>query len=114
MNTKAKKVTVNTIDFKLTPELSNFVQRHMEKLETLSDRIVECRVLLRLDKSSITEDKVCEITLMMPGKDLFVSKDSQSFEESVVVAIDAIKHQLEHWKSSISGSRDAVRNSIEL
>ena len=99
----AKKITVQAIDFKLTRKLSGFVRKHMANLETFSDRIVESRVLLKLDKSSATADKVCEITLAMPGKDLFASKNSHSFEVSIATAIDALKHQLEHWKAATSG-----------
>ena len=113
MNTITKKIGVQAIDFKLTRKLSGFVRKHMAKLETLSDRIVESRVLLRLDKSSLAGDTVCEITLVMPGKDLFVSKNSQSFEESITTAIDALRHQLEHWKASMSGRNGNFHNSID-
>ncbi len=113
MDTITKKITVQAIDFKLTRKLSGFVRKHMAKLETLSDRIVESRVLLRLDKSSVTADKLCEITVVMPGKDLFVSKNSQSFEESITTAIDGLRHQLEHWKASMSGRTGDFHNSID-
>ena len=112
MNATTKKITVQAIDFKLTRKLSAFVRKHMVNLETLSDRIVESRVLLKLDKSSVTADKVCEITLAMPGKDLFVSKNSPSFEVSITTAIDALKRQLEHWKASKSGKIGNFNNSI--
>ena len=98
MNTTAKKYTVQAIDFKLTRKLSSFARKHIEKLDMLSDRIVECRVQLRLERSAEPTDKVCEIALMMPGKDLFVSKKCQSFEESIATGVDALKHQLAHWK----------------
>jgi len=113
MNTIPKKVAVQAIDFKLTRKLSAFARKHMAKLDILSDRIVESRVLLRLDAAMLPENKVCEITVMMPGKDLFVSKNSQSFEESIATAIDALKHQMEHWKASMSGKGAGYHNSID-
>ena len=113
MNTTNKKVTVQAINFKLTRKLSDFLKTHIAKLEAFSDRIVESRVLLRKDKSSEAADKVCEITVMMPGKDLFVSKKSQSFEESVTMAVEALKRQLEHWKTSMSGRDGDFHKSID-
>jgi len=114
MNAITKNITIQAIDFKLTRKLSGFAKKHMANLETLSDRIIESRVLLKVDKSSEAEDKVCEIVLMMPGKDLFVSKKSQSFEESITTAVNALKHQLEHWKASMSGRSGDFHDSIDV
>lgn len=103
MKTTTKKITVQAIDFKLSRKLAAFARRHVAKLDTFSDRIIESRVSLKLDTSVPVEKRVCTIMLVMPGQDLFVSKSSQTFEESIATATDAIKRQLEHWKASVSG-----------
>ena len=113
MNTKNNKITIQSTNFKSSRKLSAFVRKHVAKLEVLSDRIVEIRVSLKLDTET-ESNKICEITLLMPGKDLFVSKKSESFEGSVTLSVDALKHQLEHWKASMSGRVGDFRKSIEV
>jgi ribosome-associated translation inhibitor RaiA len=113
MNTKNDKIIIQSTDFKPSRKLSAFVRKHVAKLESLSDRIGEIRVSLKLDAVS-ESNKICEIALLMPGKDLFVSKRSESFEEAVILSVDALKHQLEHWKASVSGRAGNFRESIEV
>ena len=113
MTNKGNKITIQTTDFKSSRRLSAFVRKHATKLDLFSDRIVEIRVSLKLGKA-IESNKICEITVLMPGKDLFVSKKSESFEESVTLSMDALKHQLEHWKASITGRTKNFRKSIKV
>lgn len=113
MNTKSGKVTIQSTDFKSSRKLSAFVRKHVAKLEQFTDRIVEIRVSLRLE-ATVETNKSCEITVLMPGKDLFVSKKSESFEESIVQCVDALRHQLEHWKASISGRKKDFRKAIDV
>ena len=114
MITKNKKIVIQTTNFKSSRKLSAFVRKHVAKLEVLSDRIIEVRVSLKLDPSAVESNQACDITLLMPGKDLFVSKQTASFEESVSLAVDALKHQLEYWKASVSGKNKDFRKSIDV
>ena len=114
MTTKTSKITIQSIDFKSSRKLSAFVRKHVSKLELMSDRIIEIRVSLKLDTPAVESNKFCDITVLIPGKDLFVSKKTGSFEESVSLAVDALKPQIEHWKSSISGRDKDFRKSIEV
>src|SRR5687768_1059777 len=99
MNSTKKKITVQAIDFKLSRKLTAFARKHVAKLNTFSDRIEASHILLRLEASSQGDNRVCAITIVVPGKDLFVSKVGHSFEESIATAVEALKRQLEHWKA---------------
>jgi putative sigma-54 modulation protein len=92
------KTIIETPNFNAKDSLTDFVKLHVEKLETLSDQIVESRVFLKLDKFDNKENKVCEIKVSLPGNDLFASKHADSFEEAVTQCVDALKHQLKRWK----------------
>jgi putative sigma-54 modulation protein len=109
---KNKKIAIQSTNFKSSRKLSSFVRKQISKLELMSERIVEIRVSLKLD-ATVESNKICEITVLMPGKDLFVSKKSESFEESVSTSVDALRHQLEHWKTSISGRDKNFRKAID-
>jgi putative sigma-54 modulation protein len=93
------KIIFQTPDFKATKKLERFVHRHLEKLSITNGQIIEGRICLKLDKSDTDESKVCEIKLAIPGNDLFATKQTRAFEESVKT-VNALKHQLEHLKTS--------------
>ena len=56
-------------------------------------------VILKLDKDHEKGNKIATITLHMPGEDLVACHQSKAFEESVDEAIDALKRQLDKFKS---------------
>jgi ribosome-associated translation inhibitor RaiA len=112
MTTQNSKVVIQSTDSKLSRKRLAFVRKHVAKLESLSDRIIEIRVSLKIDADA-ESNKVCEISVSVPGKDLFVSKKSDTFEESVDLSVDALKHQLESWKATIAGRNRNFRESID-
>jgi len=112
MNTQSSKVVIQLIDGRLSRKRLEFVRKHVSKLELLTDRISEIRVSLRMDGGT-ESSKVCEISVSVPGKNLFVSKKSDTFEESVDLSVNALKHQLESWKATIARQSRSVRGSIE-
>ena len=93
------KIIIQTLDFTATEKLNAFVEEKVGKLDALTTLIHEARVYLKLDKSDSNKNKVCEIKLAIPGNDLFASRQCESFEESVLTAVDALKHQLARVKS---------------
>lgn len=94
------KTIIETPNFSAKEGLTEYVNKHVGKLETLSDRIIESHVYLKVDKSDTRENKVCEIKLIIPGNDLFASKQAATFEEAVTLTIDALKHQVKRWKDA--------------
>jgi putative sigma-54 modulation protein len=105
------KVIIQTPDFTATAALLEFVESNVEKLSQLSDKVLECRVFLKLDKSATKENKICDLKLVIPGQDLFASRQSGAFEDATMQAIEAIKHQMERWKASQKNRRS--RESID-
>jgi ribosomal subunit interface protein len=93
------KTIIQSPDFKAQQDLIDFVNEKVEKLTLFSDRIIESRVLLKLDKSDTKENKISEIKLVIPGNDLFASKQAKSFEEATTKAVDALRRQIEEWKT---------------
>ncbi|MCU0399349.1 MAG: ribosome-associated translation inhibitor RaiA [Cyclobacteriaceae bacterium] len=92
------KIHVQTLDFNPRQELLDFVDEKIGKLERFSDRIIECRVILRVEKSDKRDNKVCEVRAVIPGNDLFVKKQYESFEEGIQKATDSLERQIKEWK----------------
>ncbi|MUP36349.1 ribosome hibernation-promoting factor, HPF/YfiA family [Labilibaculum euxinus] len=94
-------VNIQSIGFVADSKLEAFIQSKLDKLMKLDDDIVGVEVFLRLEKSITTENKVVEIILDLKGADLFAKKQSQSFEESTDMVIEALRRQLVKHKEKL-------------
>ena len=95
------KVKVHSIRFDADKKLLEFVQSRVDKLEHFYDKIIDSEVFLRIDKSSNTENKVAEIKMNIPGKELFAKKRCKSFEEATDTAYDALRRHLKKHKQML-------------
>lgn len=93
------KTIIQTPGFKASQKLLLFLDEKLAKLDVPNSTVEEARVCLRLDKSDSKENKFCEIRLVVSGNDLFASRQTESFEESVTKTVAAIKHQLAKAKT---------------
>jgi len=82
------EIQMHSIHFKADQKLLDFIQEKLDKLEHFSQRIINAEVFLRLDKDKEKENKVTEIKLNVPGKELFAKRQTKSFEESTDEAIE--------------------------
>jgi putative sigma-54 modulation protein len=89
---------VSAVDFKADKELVNFIQEKVGKLATHFDKIIDGEVILKVENTSDTENKIAEIKLLIPGSDMFAKKQSKSFEEATDMAVEALRRQLKKHK----------------
>ncbi|MBN2596620.1 ribosome hibernation-promoting factor, HPF/YfiA family [Labilibaculum sp.] len=95
-------VNIQSIGFVADSKLETFIQSKVNKLLKLDDNdVVGVEVFLRLEKSVTSENKVVEIILDLKGADLFAKKQSQSFEESTDMVIEALRRQLVKHKEKL-------------
>lgn len=92
------KINIQSPSFHANDKLIDFAEDKVGKLSHYSERIMDAQVLLRVDKSDIRSNKLCEIKLSIPGNDLFASRQCHSFEEAILTAVEALKQQLITWK----------------
>ena len=93
------QVQVQSIHFDADRKLINFIEEKLQKLTHFHDRITFSEVFLRLDKSDVNENKIAEIKLSIPGKDLFARKQCRTFEEATDVAVEAFRRQIDKMKT---------------
>ncbi len=55
-------------------------------------------VFLRLDKSEDKANKIAEVKILIPGKELFAKKQCKSFEEATDTAVEALRRQIKKVK----------------
>jgi len=92
------KIHIQSIDCSPRQDLLDLVNEKLTKLDHFSDRILEGKVVLRVEKADKRDNKVVEIRLVIPGHDIFVKKNSESFEEALQKAYDVLQREVKEWK----------------
>jgi putative sigma-54 modulation protein len=85
---------IHSIHFKADQKLLDFIHDKLNKLEHFNQHVISAEVYLRLDKDKEKENKITEIKLLVPGKELFAKRQCKSFEEAADEAVDALKKQI--------------------
>ena len=92
-------VQIQSVRFDADSKLYEHVNRKLQKLSTFHDRIIRVEVFLKLDNVVHNiKDKVAEIRVHVPGRDLFVKSVSKSFEESFDMALDSMVNLVKKQK----------------
>ena len=95
-------IQVHSVHFDADRKLIDFVNQRVEKLELYFDNIILGEVFLKLGNPSDKENKVAEIKLAIPGKEIFAKKQCKTFEEAADLACQALKRQVQKHKEKIS------------
>lgn len=93
------KVNIQSVKFDADQRLLDFIEAKADKLNRFFDRINGMDVILKLAKDEDQGNKIVVVTLDVPGDKLVSEKQSKTFEESYDECIDALKKQLEKYKS---------------
>ncbi len=94
-------ITIQSVKFDAAEHLQDFIEQKVSKLDVFFDGIIDAEVILKLDKSETLENKVAEISLNIPGAEVFAKKQSKTFEESVDLSCEALRKQLIKKKEKV-------------
>ncbi|MFO7823938.1 MULTISPECIES: ribosome hibernation-promoting factor, HPF/YfiA family [Cyclobacterium] len=95
------KLQMHSIHFDADQKLINFIQKKADKLDTYYDQIIDGEVFMRLDKNDRSENKIVEIKLNVPGKQLFAKSQNDSFEAAADDSIEALRRQIKKYKEKL-------------
>ncbi|MEI7829067.1 MAG: ribosome-associated translation inhibitor RaiA [Prolixibacteraceae bacterium] len=96
-------VKVQTVHFKADQKLIDFCEKRLNKLDQFFDSVIGAEVMLKLEKDEERENKVSEIKLSVPSNDpLFAKKQAKTFEEAIDLTVEALKKQMEKYKTKTS------------
>ena len=88
------KISVQSMGLTPHAPLEDHIEKKLNKLENYYDKIVECKVYLKVENKSVRENKTVEILLAVPGDDIVVKKTSATFEESLDQCAEVAKKLL--------------------
>ncbi len=94
-------ITIQSVKFDAADQLQGFIEQKVGKLDVFFEGIIDAEVILKLDKSETLENKVAEISLKVPGAEMFAKKQSKTFEESVDLSCEALRKQLIKKKEKV-------------
>lgn len=80
-------LVIHPVNVDASAHLTDFITKKMLKLETYFSPIMRTEVFLKTDTNDRIKDKIVEIKVHIPGKTLFVSECTKSFEECVDLAL---------------------------
>lgn len=93
------QIQVHSIHFDADQKLLDFIDQRLKKLAQFHGNIISGEVFLKVDNSDHHENKIVEIKVLVPGKELFVKKQSKSFEESTDTSIEALRRQIRKYRT---------------
>lgn len=96
-------IKINSVRVSPTSKLEAFVQEKVKKLGQYSDEIIGAEIFLKIENAQEMDNKVVEIRMDIPGNDLFIKKQSKTFEEATDLAVDSLKRQLTKFKEKRRG-----------
>ena len=92
---------IQSVHFDADKKLLDFANEKVAKLTTFYEGLISCDIIMRLDKSSTSDNKLVEIKLLAKGHELFSKKQAASFEEALDLTCEALKTQIKKHKEKV-------------
>jgi ribosomal subunit interface protein len=91
-------VKINAVKFKIDEKLQEFIETKVSKFEKQVPALLGAEVTLKVEKPESDNNKKAEVRLQITGNDLFSEKQADTFEEAIMLCVDALKTQIEKHK----------------
>ena len=88
------EIRIQSIHFDAAEHLQAFIQKKVAKLEKFYDEINSIEVVLKIVKPETATNKEAGIKVYVPNYDFYANKICDSFEEAVILCIEALEKQL--------------------
>ncbi len=86
---------VQSVHFDASQQLMEFVEKKVAKLEKFCEGATSLEVTMKLIKPETANNKEVALRLATGNGDVFAAKTSDTFEDALLGAIDAVKVQIE-------------------
>ncbi len=88
------QVNTQSVNFTVDGKLVDFIQKRMDKLDHFYDKVIHSDVYLKVQNTSIKENKKVEVKVHVPGDEFVVKKQCKSFEEGIDAAANSLERVL--------------------
>ena len=90
-------IIIQSLGFKASADLEGFIREKLEKFDR-EMKIVRANVTLYSGSQSNPSSSYCEMRLEVPGNDLFVKRNSDSFEKAIVDTVNTLQRNIHKVK----------------
>lgn len=95
------KVHTKSVHFSADKKLLLFIQRKLNKLERVFDRIIGIEVVMKLENAGKIKDKVVEVYLKVPGTTIVIKETQKTFEKAIDFIVPILKRKLKQHKAKV-------------
>ncbi len=108
------KIVISGSQIELTEAMKAYVEKKLAKLEKLSDKISEAKVILGLETHHRQKGDIffMECKLMVPGKDLFAKSMNKDLYAAIDLVRDELEQELKKYKQKIRGNLKKHQNEM--
>jgi ribosome-associated translation inhibitor RaiA len=99
-------ITIQTVDFKESESLTTLINNKVAKLFHLSPETIRVDITLKEGSARNPSNKWCSLYLSHPGENQFVKRNSEKYEESISLAVDAMEKILRRAKTKRVNQRN--------
>ena len=85
---------IQSIHFSLNKKLKFLINKKVNKLLSINERINSVSVYMKIEKKSTFNNKLIEIKLNAPNFKFFAKKQANSFEKSIDLVFRALRKQI--------------------
>ncbi len=83
--------TIEPVNFNASQDLIVHVGEIFDKLTKYNDRIVKADIYLKSLRETPTKEKMVQVRIFLPGKDVFVEQQAETFKSAAQQAFDRLK-----------------------
>ncbi|EGK00890.1 MULTISPECIES: ribosome hibernation-promoting factor, HPF/YfiA family [Dysgonomonas] len=87
-------IAIQSVHFDASTQLKEFIEKKLSKLDKFSDLIVDAEVILKVVKPEVANNKEASVKLNIKSGELFANKTADSFEEAVMLNVEALEKQI--------------------
>lgn len=90
--------TIEPVNFTASQDLSVRIEEIFDKLDKFHDKIIKADIYLKDLKETPTGNKKVEVRLFLPGNDIYVEQEAESFISAAQQVFDKLKIMLKKEK----------------
>tara|TARA_Y100000589_G_C27164059_1_gene634014 strand:- start:68 stop:355 length:288 start_codon:yes stop_codon:yes gene_type:complete len=87
-------IQIHSIHFDADKDLLTLINYKLNKLITYNDSIISADVFLRIEKNNEMENKLVDVKMHVPGKELFAKRHATNFETALHEVTEALRRQV--------------------
>ncbi len=106
------QITIQSPKITMSERQEEFITNKLNHLDRLYDRIESCHVVFKKEKTDSKSSVLIEVKVAVPGKDLFASEASESFELAVDKVCANLENQLKKKKEKLNDQNRKAKGSI--